>query len=150
MEITDYTKEFKISQNRRGTHAPIFPKNIFCVIAGSTGSGKTNLMVNLLKKEKILNYSNVYVYSSTLHQPAYEYLKDFYQTLEKFIKHKSHQTLQIAHFFDADGAIVNPSELDKNENHIMIFDDVIFVEGDITMSVCFIYVSRFIKLLNTV
>lgn len=118
MEISDYTKEFYIPQNKCGTHAILFPKSIFCVIAGSTGSGKTNLMVNLLKKEKILNYSKVYVYSSTLHQPAYEYLKEFYQTLEKFIK------VKISYFFDADSEIVNPSELDKNENHIMIFDDV--------------------------
>ena len=81
-------------------------------------------MVNLLKKEKILNYSDVYVYSSTLHQPAYEYLKEFYGNLEKFIKHKTNKTAKIAHFFDSDGEIVNPSELDKNENHIMIFDDV--------------------------
>ena len=57
-----------------GTHAAFFPKKIFCAIAGSTGSGKTNLMVNLLKKEIILNYGNIYVYNSTLYQPAYEYL----------------------------------------------------------------------------
>ena len=65
MEISDYTKEFKVPHNKCGTHAAIFPKSIFCVIVGATGSGKTNLMVNLLKKEKILNYSDVYIYSST-------------------------------------------------------------------------------------
>ena len=52
MEISDYTKEFYIPQSKCGTHAAIFPKNIFCVIASSTGSGETNLMVNVLKKEK--------------------------------------------------------------------------------------------------
>jgi len=62
MEISDYTKEFNVPQNKCGTHAAIFPKSIFCVIAGSTGSGKTILMVYLLKKEKILNYSNVYIH----------------------------------------------------------------------------------------
>ena len=69
MEITDYTKEFNIQSC--GMHSILFPKNIFCVIAGSTGSGKTNLMLNLLKKEKLLNYNHVYVYSCTLYQPAY-------------------------------------------------------------------------------
>ena len=81
-------------------------------------------MVNLLKKEKILNYSNVYIYSSTLHQPAYEYLKQYYENLEAFIKSNTNQSIKIAHFFDADEEIVNPSELDKNKNHVMIFDDV--------------------------
>jgi len=124
MEILDYTKEFKVPQSKCGTHSAIFPKNIFCVIAGSTGSGKTNLMVNLLKQEKILNYSNIYVYSSTLHQPVYEYLKEYYQKLEKIIQNSTNQSIKIAHFFAADTEIMNPSELDKNKNHIMIFDDV--------------------------
>ena len=67
-------------------------------------------MVNLLKKEKILNYSNVYIYSSTLHQPAYEYLKEYYENLEAFIKYKTNQAIKIAHFFDEDEEIGNPSE----------------------------------------
>jgi hypothetical protein len=124
MEITDFTKQFNVPQSKCGTHAAIFPKNIFCVIAGSTGSGKTNLMINLLKKEKILNYSNVYVYGSTLYQPAYQYLKEYYVHLENYIKGICNENVKIAHFFDADVKIVNPSELDTNKNHIMIFDDV--------------------------
>ena len=73
MEIIDYSKEYNICCCR--PHATIFPKNIFAVIAGSTGSGKTNLMINLLRKAEFLNYNHVYIYSSTLHQPAYQYLK---------------------------------------------------------------------------
>src|SRR5579863_6043861 len=131
MEITDYTKDFNTPQSKSGRHATIFPKNIFCVIAGSTGSGKTNLMVNLLKKEKILNYSNVYVYSPTLYQPAYVYLKEYYETLENFIKYNTSQRVKIAYFFDTDEEIINPSELDKNKNHIMIFDDVMLKDQSI-------------------
>ena len=85
MEIFDYTKEFNIPQSK-DRHAAIFPQNIFCVIAGATGSGKTNLMVNFLKKEKMLNYNHVYVYSSTLYQPAYKYLKEYYENLESFYR----------------------------------------------------------------
>src|SRR5579863_3114964 len=120
MEITDYTKEFNIPQSKCGRHAPIFPRNIFCVIGGSTGSGKTNLMLNLLKKEEMLNYSNVYVYSATLYQPAYVHLKEYYEILENFIKCYTSQSVKIAYFFDSDEEIINPSGLDKNKNHIMI------------------------------
>jgi hypothetical protein len=94
------------------------------VIAGGTGSGKTNLMLNLLKQEKLLNYDHVYIYSSTLHQPAYEYLRQYYIDLEKLILEKSSREVKIARFFDADNEIMNPSELNKDKNHIMIFDDV--------------------------
>src|SRR5271169_4959778 len=118
MEIIDYSKHYNIADSTCKQHAVIFPKNIFCVIAGATGCGKTNLMVNLLRKEHALNYSDVYVYSSTLYQPSYEYLKQYYETFENFIG------VKVAHFLDADEEIVDPSTLDKTKNHIMIFDDV--------------------------
>ena len=129
MEITDYTKEFDIPSC--GLHSILFPKNIFCVIAGSTGSGKTNLMLNLLKKEKLLNYNHVYVYSSTLYQPAYEYLRLYYRELEQLILQKTNKEVKIAHFFDADDEILNPTNLDKSLNHIMIFDDVMLKDQSV-------------------
>ena len=74
MMILDYSKKFKQS-TCNANHAPFFPKNIFCVI-GATGCGKTNLLLNFLLQDGLLDYSNVYVYTSTLHQPAYMYLKN--------------------------------------------------------------------------
>jgi hypothetical protein len=132
MEITDYTKEFNVPASC-GMHSIIYPKNIFCVIAGSTGSGKTNLMLNFLKKEKLLNYNHVYVYSSTLYQPAYEYLREYYTTLENIILHNTGQVVKIdsQDFFDADDEILNPSKLDKSKNHIMIFDDVMLMDQSV-------------------
>src|SRR5271165_4877914 len=124
MNIIDYSKQFKKSNNNCGNHSPIFPKNIFCVMAGSTGSGKMNLMMNFLKEKQLLNYSDVYVYSSTLHQPSYEHLKEYYETLENFIKDTMAKIVKIANFFDADDEIVDPSMLPKDKNHVMIFDDV--------------------------
>jgi Poxvirus A32 protein len=124
MEILDHSKEYKLPENICGKHSIMFPKSIFCVIAGATGSGKTNLMIDLLKREKSINYSDVYVYCSTLHQPGYEHLKDYYENLENYIKQKHNKSINLFHFFDADEEIKDPSELDKNKNHIMIFDDV--------------------------
>ena len=66
-EVRDYTKDYKIEPTGCGKHADIFPKNIFCVIAGATGSGKTNLLVSFLKEQGRLNYSDVYVYTPTLY-----------------------------------------------------------------------------------
>src|SRR6476619_8521415 len=81
----DYSKQYTI-QNHGANHAPFLPKNIFCVIAGATGCGKTNLMLNFLINDKILDYSDVYIYTSTLHQQAYTYLKKYYSNLEDAIK----------------------------------------------------------------
>jgi len=107
MEIADYTKKFNTPSGR--SHSILFPKHIFCVIAGSTGSGKTNLMINFKKKQKLLNYNHVYVYSSTLYQPLYEHLKSYYGILEKLILHETNNEVKITHFFDVDDEIMNPT-----------------------------------------
>ena len=123
MEIIDYSKKFKKNEST-GKHSYLFPQNIFCIIAGHTGCGKTNLLVNMLMKENTLNYSDVYVYSSTLHQPAYEYLKDYYKRIEFLVQTECKKSVKIAHFYHADEDILNPSELATKTNHIMVFDDV--------------------------
>ena len=125
MVIIDYSKKFKQS-TCNVKHAPFFPKNIFCVIAGATGCGKTNLLLNFLLQDGMLDYSDVYLYTSTLHQPAYMYLKKYYNDIENSIKinTKYKINITIAHFFDADDQIKNLKELHPNANHVMVSDDV--------------------------
>lgn len=125
MEIIDYSKKFNAGQNPHcKKHADIFPKTIFCIIAGSTGSGKTNLMVNLLLRENMIKYDDVFVYSSTLYQPAYLYLKSCFESFEKKIQNITRKPVNIAHFHEKDDQIIDPSKLPKELNHVMIFDDV--------------------------
>ena len=124
MKIFNYTNKFKAEQCKGKSHSDFFPKNIFCVIAGATGSGKTNLMLNLLLNEGVLSYRDIYVYSLSLYQPAYEYLKEYYGNIEKIAQQKLKKTVKVARFFDGDEEIINPSDLDKTVSHIMIFDDV--------------------------
>jgi len=123
MEITNYDQYFPKILNT-SNHAPFFPKTIFCVIAGATGCGKTNLITNFLLKERVLDYSDIYIYSPTLHQATYQYLNKYYTNLETHIKCKYGISTKIAHFFDGDEEIKDPSELDPKLNHVMIFDDV--------------------------
>jgi KaiC/GvpD/RAD55 family RecA-like ATPase len=123
MEIKDYSKRFATTKHEVN-HAPFFPENIFCVIAGSTGCGKTNLLLNFLLEMNVLDYRDIYIYTSTLHQPAYKYLKDYYNNFENIVKEQYKVNIKVAYFFDNDDEIKNPSELDPTTNHIMIFDDV--------------------------
>ena len=123
----DYSKHFLHSINH-ANHAPFLPNNIFCVCAGATGSGKTNLMLNFLLNEEVLDYDKVYIYSSTLYQPAYNYLKDYYNNIESTVKKQYNVDIKIAYFFDANDEIKNPSELDSKQKHVMIFDDVMLTD----------------------
>ena len=69
--------------------------------------------------------------------------------MEKIIMNKTKQSVKIAHFCDpAEKQLIDPVELDKKQNHVMIFDDVMledqtaientFVQDDTTMSMYFI------------
>ena len=120
----DFLKKYEIPKGC-WNHAKIFLKNIFCVIAGTTGCGKTNLMVHLLLQKNKINYSDVYIYSPTLHQPAYIYLKNAYELKEQILKNNTKQSVEIAHFCDpAEKQLINPVELERKHNHVMIFDDI--------------------------
>src|SRR6266496_171294 len=74
-------------------------------------------------KVNVSKYSPIY--TTTLYQPAYEHLKEYYGNMEEMIKYQTGQALKIAHFLDPDEELVNPESLDKNKTHIMIFDDVL-------------------------
>jgi len=121
----NYNKILNIPESLN-KHAQFLPTNIFMIIAGSTGCGKTNLLMNFLYNPGVLSYSDVYVYCSTLHQPIWQAFISYCSTLEEIpkqygINHK------IGHFFDSDEDIKNPSELDPSVSHIMVFDDVMNV-----------------------
>ena len=123
---------YEISEPNKfiSNHAPLFPRTIFCVIAGPTGSGKTNLMVHLLVTPYLLDYGDVYIYAPTLHQTSYKFLKAYYTKIERDIQEIIKQLKlpikpgKLCHFFDADHEIKDPSELNPQISHVMLFDDV--------------------------
>src|SRR5580704_1187009 len=107
MSIKNYSKYFD-KRTSTANNAPFFPPNMFAIIAGSTGSGKTNLLLNLLLEDGFLDYGSVYVYSSTLHQPAYQYLMKRYSKMESDIQKKCRVNIKIAQSFE-----------DSNDNSII-------------------------------
>ena len=134
MPIKDYSKYYDKTTNKVN-HAAFFPKNIFCIIAGSTGCGKTNLLLNFLLEDGYLDYGSLYIYCSTLHQPAYILLKKRLEEIENNIREKFKRNIKIGYFFednDEEGDpkgkkssnIIDPKELDPKISHVMVFDDV--------------------------
>jgi len=113
----DYAKYFQ-RDNSSHKHIDFIPKNMRAVISGSSGCGKTNLVLNFLLNEHILSFSDIYIYCRTLYQPAYQYLKDYFSNIEDYVNQK------ILYMYDCDEDIIDPSQLDRDICHVMIFDDV--------------------------
>ena len=82
------------------------------LIVGSSGCGKTNLVVTLLTHPNGLRFENVYIYSKSLYQPKYEYLRKLLKPMK-----------EIGFFEYNDGEDVLPAQ-EIRPNSIIIFDDV--------------------------
>lgn len=93
-------------------HSRLLPNSIRCLIVGPSNCGKTNVMLSLLEHENGLKFENVYIYSKSLHQPKYQYLK---RVLSK--------TPNIGFYTFSNNCDVKPPEQAKR-NSIFIFDDV--------------------------
>lgn len=59
----------------RKKHGKLFPHSIRGLITGPSNCGKTNVMMSLLLHPNGLKFENIYVYSKSLHQPKYEFLR---------------------------------------------------------------------------
>lgn len=99
-------------------HSALLPNSIRCIIAGPSNCGKTNLLINLIVSKHGLKFENIYVYSYTLWQPKYEFLRKLFQSEQQ------QQQLDVQyHEFSASDDVLEPK--DAKPNSIIIFDDVI-------------------------
>ena len=118
---TDYSKICQkiFGSNYENMHLGIFPKNIFMILAGGTGSGKTNLMMNFIM-ENVIHYDDIMIYTNTPNQDFYKYLR----LCNDESKKKNKSSRDVVTFHNPEDGIAHPSTLDKNKTHVIIFDDV--------------------------
>jgi ABC-type cobalamin/Fe3+-siderophores transport system ATPase subunit len=88
------------------------------VIVGPSGCGKTNLLLNLLLKKGYLKFDRLHLYSKTLGQDKYQFLRDWAAALEAVAGK------EVASFHSNSDDILPVESLDPNERAIMVFDDV--------------------------
>ena len=80
---TDNSKLYKriYGTNYESKHADIFPRNIFMILAGSTNSGKTNLLINFIMKGSV-KYDNIMIYTTTPDQDSYKFLGEYFNEVK--------------------------------------------------------------------
>lgn len=94
-------------------HGPLLSNSIRCIVCGPSGCGKTNVIISLLEDPNGLRFENIYLYSMSLYQPKYIYLKNLLSEIE-----------EIGFYTFSSNDEVIPPENAKH-NSIFIFDDVI-------------------------
>lgn len=81
--------------------------------SGPSNCGKTNLLVSMIESEHGLKFENVYIYSKSLEQDKYKYLRTVLEPIDGIGFYT----------FSSSDTVIPPNEAEKNS--IMIFDDVI-------------------------
>lgn len=83
------------------------------LIIGKSGSGKTNALISLLTENNGLRYRNIYLYSKTINQPKYQFLKKVFEAIPEigYIEYENHED------------IIPPQEAEPYS--VVIFDDVL-------------------------
>lgn len=93
-------------------HGDLLPNSIRAIISGPSGYGKTNIVLTLLVHLNGLRFENVYVWSKSLNQPKYQFLKELLEPIEG---------VQYFTFSENEEVIAPEKAL---PNSIMIFDDI--------------------------
>lgn len=94
-------------------HGVLLPSSIRCIIVGPSNCGKTNVIISLLIHPNGLCFKNIYIFSKSLYQSKYEYLR---KVLEP-IKDIGYYT------YNNSTEILKPNE--AKDHSVFVFDDVI-------------------------
>lgn len=99
-------------------HSTLLPNSIRALIVGPSNCGKTNVMISLIESPNGLSFKNIYIYSKSLYQPKYRYLRKLIEPIKG---------INIFTFSENE-KVLGPNEAEPHS--IIIFDDVICGKQD--------------------
>jgi hypothetical protein len=113
-----------IQSNNHNTYkniSPFYPQHPFrCLIVACSGAGKTNDLLNIIHNSV---FHKIFVYSKTLDEEKYQFLINVQKQKEQLLK-KQGISENLIHFSTDIADAVPLENLDKNYQHLYIFDDI--------------------------
>lgn len=136
ISITDYTESEEIGDANQHYLLPKHPFRL--LIAGASGTGKTNLLLNFIYD--YLEFDNLFVCAKDLYEPKYAKLKDNYTMFDgvdidsiKYPKKKRKIMLELYERFGNRGTLfssdtkefITVDDLDPSCKNVVVFDDCV-------------------------
>ena len=106
--------------NNKYKHIPQWPFRL--LICGSSGAGKTNLLLNLILQ--YLSYDRLFVYAKDLSEPKYEYLQELFNDDDDNVDSEEEEEV-VAALFSSDDKVISVDDLDANKQNLIVFDDYV-------------------------
>ena len=102
---------------------PLLPKSPFkMLITGTSGAGKTNLLICMILK--MIVYDKIYVFSRHLLQDKYLFLKQHLENIESAMERTVGHKIKILEKWEETlDALPTVEDLDKEYRHLIIIDD---------------------------
>lgn len=128
MEITNLAPKNKKDNDIINVYAPRHPFRL--VINGGSGTGKTNMLANLVMK--YLVYDRIYIYSRHLDDPRDPYLGmiDFFDRAEKKIQKRTHNPdYKMCWASNDPEDIPEVEDFESTYKNLVIIDDMINVKN---------------------
>ena len=121
INFDDYTNEIKIEYNPKWPHIPDHPYRI--LIIGSSGSGKTNALLNLIEYQREID--KIYLYAKDPYEAKYQYLINIRESAA--LKYFNDAKVFIEFLNDMHDVYKNIDEynIDKEPKMLIVFDDMI-------------------------
>ena len=121
INFDDYANENRTEYNKNWSHIPDHPYRI--LIIGGSGSGKTNLLLNLIENQPDID--KIYLYAKDLYEPKYQYLINKRESVG--INHFKDPKAFIDYSNDTHDVYKNIDDYipDKENKILTVFDDMI-------------------------
>ena len=121
INFNDYINENRIEHNKNWPYIPDHPYRI--LIIGGSGSGKTNVLLNLIENQ--LDIDKIYLYAKDPYEAKYQYLINKREGVG--IDHFNNPKAFIKYSNDMRGVYKNIDEynINKDNKNLTVFDDMV-------------------------
>ena len=121
INFDDYVNGRRIEHNKNWPYIPYYPYRI--LITGGSGSGKTNVLLNLIEKQPDID--KIYLYSKDLYKAKYQYLINRREGVGIDHLNGPKAFIEYSNYMRDIYKNIDEYNLDKDNKNLIVFDDMI-------------------------
>ena len=122
LKVLNIDKYITEKNKNNNTNPYLFNTPARVIICGSSNSGKSNLLMDILTRNKI-HYTALYIYSRHINQSKYKYLKKYVGNIEKKLKKEKIEVNIIKAWDNSLDDLIQCDNLDEEEENLIVIDD---------------------------